>query len=321
MHLLPFIQNETDAATGLVLDFALLKRWEGANAGDIAARDKSTLRNLIESYETSCARHYGALNVTVANVANARALSIAVTTLPFVSDAGGNKYEPVFRRVMHSALAMGINMAQTPYPACNHYHEADAVEVTEGFSKGFLTKHVADNNRGDRAGKRMAEIRADPVDVFGQGNVGYFGNAAPASSLLEKASAAKFKAEVRRRQAEFTQTYEAASRYFAKQSVDRQNRILGQLNGFRLMDGIVFVSTEKYTLHSFQIANGVVQPGGGEENSYVSFGVACDAAGTGWAVHHLVGTNANRLRNVGGVGADVAGGGLDGCTTFLSPLT
>lgn len=320
MHLIPFLQNEADAVNGLVLDFALLKRWESANAGDIAARDKSTLRNLIESYEKSCDRHYGAVHVTVANVANAGALSIAVTTRAFTSDAGGNKYDAVFRRVMHSALAMGINMAQTPYPACNHYHEADAVEVTEGFSRGFLVKHVSDNNLGDRAGKRMAEIRADPVDVFGQGNVGYFGNAAPASSLLEKASAARFKAEVRRRQAEFTQTYEAASRYFAKQSVDRQNRILAQLNGFRLIDGIVFVSTEKYTLHSFQIAQGVVQKGGGEENSYVSFGVSCDAEGTGWAVHHLVGTNANRLPNVGGVAATLANGGLDGCTTFQSPL-
>jgi hypothetical protein len=321
VHLIPFLQNEVDPVNGLVLNFALLKRWESANAGDIVARDNSTLRDLITRFERSIDLRNGSVLVTAANVANARALSIAATTRPFTSPTGSTKHEASFRRALHSALAMGINMARSPYPACNHYHEADAAEVTEGFSRGFLFKHVSDSKRGDRAGKRMAEIRADPANVFGEDHVGFFGNAAPASSLLEKDSAEKFRAEVRRRQAEFTQTYEAVSRHFAKQSIDRQNRILQQVNAFGLIDGIVFVSTEKYTLHSFQIVHGVVQKGGGEENSYVSFGVACDEAGTGWAVHHLVGTNANRLRHADGVGADVASGGLDGCTTFQSPLT
>src|ERR1700712_5700820 len=120
---MPFLQNEVDAANGLRLDFKLLKRWESENAGDIAARDKSTLRNFITQFERSSELRDGWVNVTVANVVTAGALSIGVTPRPFNGGVGSTKHEASFRRALHSALAMGINMPQTPYPACRHYHD------------------------------------------------------------------------------------------------------------------------------------------------------------------------------------------------------
>lgn len=346
MNLIPYLRTAANPdPVDYWLSFNDLRRWESQNGGAMKCRDTK----IIERMNMMLERHHGLKGGRILlgsaadkallypdpppdapeedggrarNAMNNRRMSELALRLtqpqrPVEFEKGKSGSAALFRRVMHTAISLGRKMTEAPYPSCTDYHTASAGEVAQGVTKDFMKKHVASNADGARAGMSVAKIRTDPDALLGQGNA--YGKRVPISSVIEKSEYERLAREVRERQGEFTATYEAIQDHFIRSAFDRENQIKRQISTYPLVDKVQFVTRNLYTLHTFDLSPGS-KPVGGEERCYVRFSVACDSAGTGWAIHHMADTGPTRAPADGERTCASFGGSVDPNTTFSSPL-
>lgn len=214
----------------------------------------------------------------------------------FVPDVASGYHKGRVMKITKMMCAFAMNMEISAYPACRHYYTIEKGEAADGVTKDFITKHVS-STEDAKSTKRVAQVRGAPVDQ--REGVRAFGNIVTArSGGLLKEELDLFRAEIKRRQAEFTETYSALCDFFSKNC-----ELLsagGNANFQVLFDGVTFITERAYRM--FEYENGK----GGEENVFIHFGVSCTSDGTEWAVHHLARTSPNRAIAVG-VAADAFG--------------
>lgn len=225
----------------------------------------------------------------------------------FVPDVSGDYHRGRLMKVTKMMCAFAMNMEQSPYPACRHYYAIEEGEAQDGLTKDFVAKHVSSTG-DDKSTKKVAQIRGAQVPQ--RQGIQAFGNIVTTrSGGLLKEEVASFCAEIKSRQAEFTQTYEGLSQFFAENCglLDAG----GNANFQVLFDGVTFISQRAYRMYEYENGRG------GEESVFIHFGVSCTPDGKKWAVHHLARTSATRT--IGSGTAATIFGATDATTSVSDP--
>lgn len=186
-----------------------------------------------------------------------------------------------FRKAVKMVYGVALNLPAWAYPACNYYYTAEATEAKDGATKDFTTKHLA-STENEKSSVVAARIRSTPVPAR---NVTAYGNILTShSGAIKKGdSTDSFKAEIKQRQKEFTDTHILLCNYFAEAFLDLA---LPPRNQFTLIDGVTFVSKAALDMFEFYTPSGET-PQRKEGEYFVHYSISATKDGSAWAVHHL----------------------------------
>lgn len=270
-----------------------VQRWVNQNKGELRARDDAIVDKIIMAILTrrgvkkprlvlhAMADHAAGM---IDGQAGRGAFSREITACAATTVATGDPQTlGVFRRAVHSAVAVGLNMSDSPYPVCRLYYVAKPTEIDEGMTWDFVNKHVSLSDRSKKTAKMTAFRRANVA-----------GNAPPASSTIDAEAWDDLQREVHERNEEFIATYEAIADYYVERVSHYEAAVQRPLGNFDLIDGVTFVSKKKYLVHNFTIPPRGQPVAQGQKEQYFRFSMSFSADGKGWAIHHYAGGRDDR---------------------------
>ncbi len=311
-----------NGAQTFLLGTADVQAWVNQNSGEIVARDKTIVDKIIlglrdkrQIVRPRLELHPMATHAaTIGRGAPALAAEITGATVATDGQSDARKLG-MYRRGIHAAVAVGMNMTQSPYPACKLYYIADAIETNEGLTRDFVNKHVSISAQSKKVARLTAFRRANPVR----------GNAPPASSTIDVDAWDDLLQEVKDRTKEFIATYEALGNYYVEKTSRYKASVQTPLRAFELIDGVTFVSRKRYPVHTHLIAGAGAQPvNQGKKDQYFRFSLSFSRNGEAWAIHHFASGRDDRQPEISdrlaSRGSSLVLACLDEGTYFIDPI-
>lgn len=180
-------------------------------------------------------------------------------------------------------VGLAINAINWDYSAIRFYNQASSVEVKDGFTADFASKHISgtDNAKSARsvAKERLKEVEDKSVPALGK-------IVTTRSGAISKQDIGAFSKEILSRQKEFTTTHKRLTDHVGENWL----MTMAQGDTFQYIDGVTFRTKSTYSMFEFEQGKG-----GDEGEYYIDFSLSADSTGSGWAVHHLAGARTDTI--------------------------